>query len=95
MKKPRKITKAQRQILAGCVAILDEYGDNRKPVTVNPLSWRDQVYAGAFSKAYCTYAKQMYALLDAGVLTRTDPQSSLAYINPERARAALETGVLS
>lgn len=80
----RKLTKGQREILVSAIASELEHGI-RKPITVALKKWREGIEAGEFGKSYSTYAKQMFALEDEGLIARDygdDPSrdTSIAYV---------------
>jgi hypothetical protein len=93
-----KLTKDQRFVLAASLHVFDETGMNTKPITVALKAWRPAIVGGEFAPSYARYAKQMFALEDAGIIVRppVDPRDprdySYAFIDPENARAALAAG---
>lgn len=80
-----KLTKVQREILADAVASERKHGV-RKPITcANHL--RDRI--DQCNKSFATYSKQMFKLLDAGIIVMTD-LSYAAIVSIDAAEAALQ-----
>ena len=90
-----KLTNAQRKILQDVVATFELCGTNVKPVSLAPTSWR--VKLSEFNASYATYNRQMFKLLDAGILARMarddNREDSHAYVRSIAAvRAVLAAG---
>ncbi len=61
----KKLTKAQRRVIQMSLEAWEIHGENVKPI------YCDVVYRGrisTYSKSYASYNKQMYQLLDAGII---------------------------
>ncbi|MNK65505.1 hypothetical protein D3C87_848020 [compost metagenome] len=93
-----KLTKEQRLMLVTALDTNAEQGRNIKPIHVHYDSERANI--DAFNPSYVRYNKQMYKLLDAGIIARRPADTNAnqwldcyAYIADEaRARAAVANG---
>ena len=71
-----KLTKVQREILTNAVESFKTYGV-AKPIHC-PIHWRSNI--DSFAKNYSSYCKQMYKLLDAGIIAMGENETTYAYI---------------
>ncbi len=85
-----KLTKMQRKVLVDALEVFDKHGKNLKPITCN-TQWRDNI--DEFTTSFAAYSKQMFKLLDAGVIEqRDDDGPSFAHINIDHTRQVLAVG---
>jgi hypothetical protein len=76
-----KLVKVQYEMLKASLNVIDERGENIKPIHCDSVN-RHQI--DEFSASYARYNKKMFELLDASVLEHRDDgdprPSSLAYV---------------